>query len=94
MRTVTSSIIAKYTTKGLQPLNGKYMWMDFPFKRPTLYNFQLAEGCHVEVSLSTYNQYNVGDQFTTECMEFSDYVLMLGIVALVALVVLGFLLLI
>ena len=89
MRPVTSRITAKYTTKGLQISNGKMMFFDFPFKRPTVYNFQLADGCCFEVSEETYHQHRVGDWYTIEYMELSDYLWLFGAIVLTVLVVLG-----
>lgn len=59
----TARITNKYTSKGLQPLNGKYMHMDFPFKRPILYNFQFDYGDSIQVDLNTFNSYEVGSVY-------------------------------
>lgn len=87
MKTVTSVIVNKYTTKGVQPLNGNMMFMDFPFKRPTLYNFKLAEGCDVQVSQETYHRYGIGDSYTAECLELSEQLLLVGVLVATVVIV-------
>ncbi len=89
MKPVTGVVVNKWSYKGLQPMNGKYMAFDFPFRRPILYRIQLEQGCEVDVSQSYYDSVRIGDMVTVECMELIDYTIVVVITALFFLVFIG-----
>lgn len=89
MKTVSGVVVRKWTYKGTQPMNGKYMFLDFPFKRPILYRIQLEEGCAADVSSSYYHSLRVGDSATIDCMEGRDYVLIAAFVLVILTVIIG-----
>ncbi len=64
----------------MQPMNGKMMMFDFPFKRPICYQLHLAEGCTIDVSKTKYYSTAIGDTITAECMELSDVLIILSII--------------
>jgi hypothetical protein len=88
----TSRVISKNTYKGLQPLNGKLMFMDFPVRRPIYYTLYLENGDSLDVSASQYNKYHVGElmSYDHDIWETPDYVV-LGLALLAVVVVIGLL---
>jgi hypothetical protein len=84
-----SAVVSKYTTKGIQPLNGKMMYMDFPFKRPVYYKVELENGDTLEVSVSDYGDYRIGERvsYCKEIWETEDYLFLTVIIILVILYV-------
>lgn len=74
---VTSKIVKKYTTEesgppyiypdggsGILPTNPDSGMPGIPIGRDTDYYFKLANGKTIKVSRTTYNQYDVGDDYT------------------------------
>lgn len=60
----------------MQPLNGKMMFMDFPFRRPIYFVLSLSNGDEVTVSESEYRNTSVGEsiRYDHEVWEIIDYV--------------------
>lgn len=77
-------IVGKYTSRGMQPLNGKLWWTDFPFERPRYYYLQFANGDTISVSEASYHGHSVGStiSYTKDIWEFEDYALVgIGVLA-------------
>lgn len=77
MHTVSGRVVQKYTTKGTQIMNGEYLFMDLPFRRPTVYHLQIEGGHTTTVSKAKYDATKVGDIVAFETLDGDDYQLLL-----------------
>ncbi len=80
-----ATVTSKYSYKGLQPLNGKMMFMDFPVRRPVYYVLTLSSGDEINVTKEEYIETSVGDsiQYDHQIWETNDYIVAAVITVLV-----------